>query len=228
MIRTFDIQDLPAVLDIWLASNIDAHDFIPKSYWEQQLPLIREMLPEAEIYIHENEGRIDAFIGLSGDHIEGLFVRREARSGGIGRELLDHVKKLHPVLSLNVYRKNERAIAFYKREGFVLQEEEVDEATGEAELIMVWPMVIPAEKAYYTYILLCSDGTLYTGWTTDLVKRLRAHNAGTGSKYTKTRLPVTPVYYESHENKQAAMRREYQMKQLSREEKMTLIRNFRK
>lgn len=75
----------------------------------------------------------------------------------------------------------------------------------------------------YTYILKCSDNTLYTGWTNDLEKRLKAHNEGKGAKYTKTRLPVEMVYYESFENKVDAMKREYAIKQLSRKEKLKLI-----
>lgn len=75
----------------------------------------------------------------------------------------------------------------------------------------------------YTYILKCSDNTLYTGWTNDLEKRLKAHNTGKGAKYTKTRLPVEIVYYETFEDKIDAMKREYAIKQLSRKEKMKLI-----
>lgn len=74
----------------------------------------------------------------------------------------------------------------------------------------------------YTYILLCADGTLYTGWTSDLERRLRAHNAGAGSRYTRARLPVTLLYAEEHEDRREAMRREYAIKQLSREEKLAL------
>ena len=77
----------------------------------------------------------------------------------------------------------------------------------------------------YTYILLCADGTLYTGWTNDLEKRLAAHNSGKGSKYTRTRLPVEPVYWEEHETKEDAMRREWQIKQLPRAKKLALIDN---
>lgn len=75
----------------------------------------------------------------------------------------------------------------------------------------------------YTYILECADGTLYTGWTNDLQKRVAAHNAGNGAKYTRTRLPVKLVYSEAFATKPEAMRREYQIKQLSREEKLLLI-----
>ncbi len=77
----------------------------------------------------------------------------------------------------------------------------------------------------YTYILRCADGSLYTGWTNDLKRRLAAHNAGTASKYTKTRRPVKLIYYETFASKQEAMRREYAIKQFSREEKLKLIRS---
>ncbi len=75
----------------------------------------------------------------------------------------------------------------------------------------------------YTYILRCADGTLYTGWTNDLMRRIKAHQAGRGGKYTRARLPVELVYFEPFETKQEAMRREWEIKQLTREEKLKLI-----
>lgn len=75
----------------------------------------------------------------------------------------------------------------------------------------------------YTYILKCADGTLYTGWTNDLDRRLTAHNAGKGGKYTRSRRPVSLIYYETYDTKEEAMRREWAIKQLSREEKLGLI-----
>lgn len=80
-------------------------------------------------------------------------------------------------------------------------------------------------RSNYTYILKCSDGTLYTGWTNDLTKRLKAHNDGRGAKYTKTRRPVALAYYESFSSKEEAMRREYEIKHLTRKEKKKLIEN---
>lgn len=77
----------------------------------------------------------------------------------------------------------------------------------------------------YTYIVKCSDGSLYTGWTNDLEKRIRDHNAGNGAKYTKSRRPVELVYFESFASRQEAMRREWKIKQMSRSEKMELFRN---
>ena len=80
------------------------------------------------------------------------------------------------------------------------------------------------ESMCYTYILKCSDGTYYTGWTNDLDKRLKAHNGGkSGAKNTRNRRPVTLVYYEEFQGKQEAMKREYAIKQLTRKEKENLI-----
>ncbi|MCD7952557.1 MAG: GIY-YIG nuclease family protein [Synergistaceae bacterium] len=74
----------------------------------------------------------------------------------------------------------------------------------------------------YTYILRCADGTLYTGWTNDLKRRLEAHNAGKGAKYTRQRLPVELFYYESFETKEEAMSREASIKKMTRRAKILL------
>lgn len=75
----------------------------------------------------------------------------------------------------------------------------------------------------FVYIVECRDGTLYTGWTTDVEARVRTHNSGNGTKYTRSRLPVKLVYFEEAENKSAALRREAAIKKLSREKKLKLI-----
>ena len=86
-------------------------------------------------------------------------------------------------------------------------------------------MTKQSDNPNYTYILKCADGTFYCGWTNDLAKRLAAHNAGTASKYTAPRRPVEIVYTEQFATKQEAMSREYQIKQLTRQEKIDLIRH---
>lgn len=75
----------------------------------------------------------------------------------------------------------------------------------------------------YTYILKCADGTLYTGWTNDIEKRIKDHNAGRGAKYTRSRTPVELVYFEIFETKQEAMKREYAIKHMGRTKKEALI-----
>ena len=78
------------------------------------------------------------------------------------------------------------------------------------------------EKKFFVYLLRCSDGSLYCGWTTDLQKRLAAHNSGLGAKYTRARRPVELVYFEEHPDKRLAMKREYEIKHLTRAEKLML------
>lgn len=75
----------------------------------------------------------------------------------------------------------------------------------------------------YVYLLRCSDGSLYCGWTNDLPSRITAHNSGKGAKYTRSRLPVELVYYEEYADKREAMSREWQIKQMSRKEKTGLF-----
>lgn len=76
---------------------------------------------------------------------------------------------------------------------------------------------------YFVYILSCADGTLYTGTTNDVEKRVKTHNAGHGAKYTRARLPVSLVYTEEVSDKSEALRREIAIKRLSRAEKLKLI-----
>ena len=79
----------------------------------------------------------------------------------------------------------------------------------------------------YTYMVCCADGSLYTGWTNCLERRIKAHNGGkTGAKYTKSKRPVTLVYYEGFATKEEAMRREYEIKQMSRGKKLELMEMF--
>ena len=75
---------------------------------------------------------------------------------------------------------------------------------------------------HYTYMLKCKDNTYYTGYTTDLGKRLKAHNEGKGAKYTRGRGPVELIYYEEYEDKHSAMHREWEIKQLTHREKETM------
>ena len=138
MIRKLQKTDVIKVADIWLNSNIKAHNFIPARYWESNYDPVKEMLLQAEVYVYESNGEIQGFIGLNREYIEGIFVCDELQSQGIGKLLLDFIKKRRTKLSLNVYEKNIRAIHFYQREGFEIQDEGIDEATGEKDYVMIW------------------------------------------------------------------------------------------
>ncbi|NGQ96498.1 GIY-YIG nuclease family protein [Brevibacillus sp. SYP-B805] len=83
---------------------------------------------------------------------------------------------------------------------------------------------IPSHKSHFVYILRCADGTLYTGYTTELLRRIRAHNEGKGAKYTRGRGPVELLYAEEGESRSWGQRREEEIKRLTRHEKEELIR----
>ncbi len=138
MIRALQEADINKVADVWLNTNIKAHSFIPAQYWKGNFDLVKERLLQAEVYIYEDDQQIQGFIGLNGDYIEGIFVSDEYQSQGIGARLLNYIKNKKHKLSLSVYQKNSRAISFYQREGFEMQCEALDEATGEKEYVMVW------------------------------------------------------------------------------------------
>lgn len=101
-------------MQIWLETNIQAHDFIPQEYWTGNFELVKDMLPQAEIYVHVNDTthQIDGFIGLADEYIEGIFVQKDTQSHGVGRQLLEYAKQLKPRLSLHVYQENHRAVRF--------------------------------------------------------------------------------------------------------------------
>ena len=138
MIRKLKETDINKVAEIWLDTNIKAHDFIPEKYWKDNFNMVKDMFPQSEIYIYENGKIIQGFIGIDNDYIAGIFVSSEAQSQGIGKVLLDFVKTKKEKLRLNVYQKNTRAIQFYQREGFKIQNENLDINSGEKEYMMTW------------------------------------------------------------------------------------------
>ena len=138
MIREMQKGDIDRVADIWLETNRKAHYFISVQYWKNHFEFVKEMMPQAEVYVYENGNKIQGFIGLSGEYVEGIFVSDKMQSHGIGKLLLNYVKNRKSELSLNVYQKNMRAISFYQREGFEIQGEGLEQATGEKEYRMKW------------------------------------------------------------------------------------------
>ena len=140
MIRKLQKADINRVADIWLKTNLKAHFFIPEQYWISNYERVKEMLPQAEVYVYEDDKMIQGFIGVSDEYIEGIFVSDEMQSRGIGKMLLDYIKDKKDRLQLKVYQKNVRAMSFYQREGFTIQSESMDEFTGEKEYVMNWEL----------------------------------------------------------------------------------------
>lgn len=138
MIRKLQKIDINRVADIWLKTNLKAHYFIPEQYWTNNYEVVKEMLPQAEVYVYEDDKIIQGFIGINDEYIEGIFVSDEMQSCGIGKMLLDYIKDKKDKLQLKVYQKNVREMSFYQREGFTIQSEEMDEFTREKEYVMNW------------------------------------------------------------------------------------------
>lgn len=138
MIRKFKEDDLENVMEIWLSSNIEVHDFIKPEYWKKRFEYAAEAIPKAEVYIFEHEGKTVGFMGIKNKHIEGLFVDSAHRSEGIGKALLDYAKSEYQKLTLCVYKRNMRAAEFYRREDFAEVREQLDFDTCETEIFMKW------------------------------------------------------------------------------------------
>lgn len=140
MIRNFKKSDLSRVMQIWLDTNIKAHSFILKEYWTENFDLVKNLLPQAEVYVFEDDiiNTIEGFIGVTDNYIAGIFVSEKSQSKGIGKQLLDFVKDIKNELTLNVYQKNKRAVNFYYRENFTIKSINLDKNTDEKELLMLW------------------------------------------------------------------------------------------
>ena len=137
MIRLFEFRDLDRIMEIWLEGNLNAHPFIKEEYWKQNYETVRSMLPNAEVYVFEEAGEVQGFIGMDAEYIAGLFVAEGHRGHGIGHQLISEVKRKKR-LSLHVYEKNIGAVAFYRAEGFRVENRMTEKETGEQEYLMVF------------------------------------------------------------------------------------------
>ena len=117
MIRKMKPANLNAIMEIWLSSNLDAHSFVGRQYWQEQLPAVRAAIQDAEVYCYiATNDTIAGFIGL--------FVVSKYRQQGISSQLLVFVQGYHQQLTLDSYPQNQRAVAFYHRHGFVTSQQD--------------------------------------------------------------------------------------------------------
>lgn len=138
MIRSFEKKDINDVMKIWESENIKAHQFISKKYWKNNYNYVREILPNAEIYVYVIKNDIVGFIGLDQNYIEGIFVDTNNQGNGIGTSLLNKAKENRNTLILSVYKKNINAIKFYTKNNFAITSESIDKNTNEIEYTMTW------------------------------------------------------------------------------------------
>ena len=140
MITKMRIDQLDELMDIWLSVSYSAHAFIPADYWKASAPWVREhCFSRVETYIEEEAGKVQGFLSVMPDgYIGALFVREGEQGKGVGRRLLTHCQARFDLLTLGVYKENIRAVAFYKRAGFSILTEQIDQSTGHGEYTMLW------------------------------------------------------------------------------------------
>ncbi|MFC6176980.1 GNAT family N-acetyltransferase [Companilactobacillus huachuanensis] len=136
MIRRMKPSEIDTVGDIWLNGNLEAHNFIDKNYWINHLNEVKEQFKQADIYVLDEQG-IQGFTGLTESYIAGIFVKKEARNQGIGKQLLDYLKQRYDQLTLNVYARNKNAVRFYEKNNFNISSESMDE-NNEKDYQMIW------------------------------------------------------------------------------------------
>lgn len=139
MIKEFKIEQLDEVMKIWIETNIDAHNFIPKEYWINNFELVKQMLPTANNYVFEENNIIKGFIGIiEQSYIAGLFVKKEYQGEGIGQKLIECSKSKYGHLTLDVFVKNEKALNFYYKNSFEVLDTKINEETKELEYTMIF------------------------------------------------------------------------------------------
>ena len=139
MIRLAEQQDLDRIMEIWLEGNLQAHDFVDPDYWTGCFQEVREAIAQADVWVWDENDRVEAFAGMVEHYLAGLFVSGAQRGKGIGGLLLEHIKEQRFPLTLHVYSRNAGAVQFYERHSFGTVSEYIDPETGQPEREMIFP-----------------------------------------------------------------------------------------
>lgn len=136
-ITKFDATTMARLMAIWLAGNLEAHPFVPATYWRTNAAAVREALQQATLFGAYEGNTLVGFAGLQGDYLAGLFVDAPARRHGVGTALLQAVQAAVPHGRLGVYVANTNAVTFYRRAGLTVAKRQATPA-GADEYIMTW------------------------------------------------------------------------------------------
>ena len=124
-------------MEIWISTNIKAHNFISEQYWINNFDLVKEMIANSDVYIFEENNIIKGFIGIvDQNYIAGLFVRDIYQRDGVGKELLNYCKSKYSSLMLDVFIKNKNALSFYQKNNFKVIQKHFNEGLQEQEYTM--------------------------------------------------------------------------------------------
>jgi putative acetyltransferase len=137
MIRRYRESDIEPVLEIWLTASIQAHAFVNPGFWSSKVDEMRHTyIPASETFVFESYGKVIGFYCLLKDTLAAIFVSPDRQGKGVGSALIDDAKKRRRSLRLTVYQANRSSVAFYKNHGFVIVAEQIDDSTGQLELVM--------------------------------------------------------------------------------------------
>lgn len=139
MIRPLSVTELDAAVELWYQASVQAHDFIPATFWREQQAAMRDSyLPASKSWGYEEDGQLLGFLSWYQGSVAALFISPDHQSHGLGRQLLEHLKAQYDRLELTVYAENEQARRFYSRNGFKKGEQQLCEHSGRPELVMHW------------------------------------------------------------------------------------------
>jgi putative acetyltransferase len=138
-IRSNKKTEIDKLVEIWYKGSLIAHDFIDKDYWKsQQMEMEKKYIPMSETYVIGNEKDVVGFVSMVDNYLAALFIDVKHQGGGYGKGLLNFIKSQRENIQLKVYKKNNKAVDFYLKNGFVIKEELLDEQTSEEEFLMEW------------------------------------------------------------------------------------------
>lgn len=139
MIRSRSDADMDVLVDIWLRATLASHDFIPAAFWHAQVQDMRHVyLPYSQVWVCERDGVVAGFYALVDEQLAAIFVAPQWQGQGVGKALMAHAKSQRNQLQLQVYQRNRKSLGFYLSQGFTVQGERMDEATGQPEYDMRW------------------------------------------------------------------------------------------
>lgn len=148
MIRPADDKDFDRIMLLWQETNISAHHFVSTQYWQKHTSLVRNTyLPAAQTYVFVDRHQIKGFISLLDDnYIGACFVDRRFQNKKIGRKLIQYLQKRRNILQLHVYALNDKAVRFYRQQGFKVIRQDRQAETGQLQLLMCWSLGCPPNR----------------------------------------------------------------------------------
>ncbi|MDO4536496.1 MAG: N-acetyltransferase [Clostridium perfringens] len=138
MIEELSEKDIDELMELWLKTTIEAHNFISEDYWINNYNVVKnEYIPIAKTFVYKKNNVVQGFISIIDDfYIGALFVLKEDQNKGIGKKLIDYCRNKYKKLELAVYAENKNAIEFYKKCGFKIIREQNNEESNHYEYMM--------------------------------------------------------------------------------------------